>query len=259
MIFFHSAHFKFQCMLTYHVKINILVGIILLSVLLVLFLPPIPQSELYHHFADDRQVFGLPHFYNVISNMPFILFGSMGVFLSLQNKMNILEPKTFFFFGILLTGFGSAYYHEHPTTNRLVWDRLPMTISFMSFVCMIIGEFIRKDLGKKLVVHFIFIGILSVLYWYFGESRGKGDLRFYALIQFLPMVCIPFILFFFKNQNQNVRSFWLIVIIYALAKLCEDQDLIIYQYTNGTISGHCLKHLIAGVVPMLMLFQLSKH
>ena len=34
------------------------------------------------------------------------------------------------FLGILLTGFGSAYYHLEPNDQTLFWDRLPMAISF---------------------------------------------------------------------------------------------------------------------------------
>ncbi|MDX2451413.1 hypothetical protein [Desulfosarcina sp.] len=35
------------------------------------------------------------------------------------------------------------------------------------------------------------VGILFVLYWYFTEKTGVGDLRPYVLAQFLPMIVIP--------------------------------------------------------------------
>jgi hypothetical protein len=40
-------------------------------------------------------------------------------------------PYFIAFVGLLLTAFGSSYYHLVPSNARLVWDRLPMTIVFM--------------------------------------------------------------------------------------------------------------------------------
>ncbi len=37
-----------------------------------LLLPPISQDQNYHDFADQRTILGIPHFWNVVSNLPFI-------------------------------------------------------------------------------------------------------------------------------------------------------------------------------------------
>jgi putative effector of murein hydrolase LrgA (UPF0299 family) len=220
----------------------------------IFFFPAIAQNNAYHLFADCRSSNGIANCYNVISNFPFIIIGAFGIFHSLKQNKQFNDPTTLFFIGICLTGFGSSYYHADPCTSRLIWDRIPMTISFMSFFSLILGEFVRKDLGKKLVIHLIGIGILSVLYWYNGEQRGKGDLRFYALVQFLPLILIPIILLIFKNNNRKTRVYWLIILLYALAKLCEHFDESIFSFTT-TVSGHTLKHLIAGIVPIIVLFK----
>jgi hypothetical protein len=36
---------------------------------------PIPQDTGYHQFADTRQVAGMDNFWNVASNVPFLLAG----------------------------------------------------------------------------------------------------------------------------------------------------------------------------------------
>lgn len=36
---------------------------------------------------------------------------------------------TFFYIGVAAVGFGSSYYHLEPNDARLVWDRLPVSIS----------------------------------------------------------------------------------------------------------------------------------
>jgi len=42
-------------------------------------LPPIPQDQTYHHFADARALLGIPNVWNVISNLPFIAIGAVGL------------------------------------------------------------------------------------------------------------------------------------------------------------------------------------
>ena len=42
-------------------------------------LPPIAQDQSYHQFADQRTLLGMPNFWNVISNVPFIVVGATGL------------------------------------------------------------------------------------------------------------------------------------------------------------------------------------
>src|SRR5262249_56188652 len=110
-------------------------GIVALG--LVFCLPRIPQPQSYHAFADDRTMLGVPNFLNVASNLPFFVVGVLGLGLLLRHDAvrpggPILDraerwPLLVLFAGVLLTGFGSSYYHLSPTTDRLAWDRLPMT------------------------------------------------------------------------------------------------------------------------------------
>src|SRR5580692_4375224 len=41
--------------------------------------PPIPQDQSYHQFADQRTLFGVRNFWNVVSNLPFIAVGAAGL------------------------------------------------------------------------------------------------------------------------------------------------------------------------------------
>src|SRR5579859_3373061 len=43
------------------------------------FLPPITQPQAYHQFADQRQFFGLPHAFDVLSNATFLIAGLLGL------------------------------------------------------------------------------------------------------------------------------------------------------------------------------------
>ena len=214
------------------------------------FIKPIPQSLAYHHFADDREFWGIPNFANVISNLPFLLTGVIGLMLLPKAKANkaILVTYSCLFIGILLTGFGSAYYHYAPDNNTLVYDRIPMTIVFMALLAATIGETISAKWGSVLLFPLVIIGIGSVFYWHFTELQGDGDLRLYGLVQFYPVICIPLMLVLFPsaNHNRGIRQLVWVVVWYVIAKIFEYFDWQIYAVTHF-VSGHTLKHLGAAV------------
>jgi Ceramidase len=229
-------------------QLKLLYIISIVAVVAIIFVKPILQSQEYHSFADQSTFFWIPNFWNVISNLPFVIIGSIGilkVFNSIKNSP-LKQSFVWFFIGILLTGFGSAYYHYNPSDVTLIWDRLPMTISFMSFLSIIIGEFIHLNFGKKALYPFLIIGILSIIYWIVLQ-----DLRMYLLVQFLPITLIPIILFLSRNSLKLKKYFWLILTTYIIAKFLESYDLFVYNTTYKTISGHTLKHLVASIGPLI--------
>jgi hypothetical protein len=133
----------------------------------------------YHQFADRRSFLGIPNFGDVTSNLPFAVIGIWGIVLLLRsNPQRIAEhfvdpqerwPYLFVFAGLLLTAFGSSYYHLAPDNARLVWDRLPMTITFMGMVAAVIAERISVRLGLWLLPFLLCVGLASVFEWYWSE------------------------------------------------------------------------------------------
>ena len=225
-------------------------------------LKPIAQNISYHLFADHRNLFSVPNFWNVLSNVPFLIIGACGMIYSIRNTKAMIRSSLklnyiVFFSGIFLTGIGSAYYHFAPNNSTLVWDRLPMSISFMSFFSIIIGEFITIKKSRLLLFSFLIIGITSIIYWNFTEQQGHGDLRLYIAVQFLPMILTPIILLLFKSKNYITTFVWLVLSTYILAKLSETYDHQIY-HTLKFISGHSIKHFLAALAPLIFLLGISK-
>ena len=225
---------------------------------------PIPQDINYHLFVDTREIWSIPNFWNVISSIPFLLVGLAGLYkLRRPGKLSIIgaanNAYVLLFFGTLLVGIGSAYYHIDPNNQTLVWDRLPMTIAFMALLSIIISEFISVRSGKVLLLPLILAGISSVVYWHMSEIRGQGDLRFYALVQFYPMLAIPIIIIFFRSKCSHVQAYWWLLLTYVAAKVFEQLDAEVY-YAVGYISGHSLKHVTAalGLYVLLMFYQKRK-
>ena len=139
-------------------------------------LPPILQDQAYHGFADVRAVFGIPNGWNVISNLPFIAVGAAG----LAHYRHDAATAAIFL-GILLTGFGSSYYHWSPSDGTLFWDRLPMALAFMAILAYAVEERVNAKAGAILLWPFLALGVFSLLVW-----RWTGDLRLYVWVQFFP-------------------------------------------------------------------------
>ena len=228
-----------------------------IAIIAMFFVNPIPQDQLYHSFADKNTFFSVPNFWNVISNLPFVFIGVLGLFKTfyLSKNYELKNSYVCFFIGIFLTGFGSGYYHYQPNDATLIWDRIPMTITFMSFLSIIVGEFINIKSGEKSLISLISVGLFSISYWVLFK-----DLRPYALVQFLPIILILLILLFSEKNKEFKKYFYFIVIFYFIAKVLENKDDFIYSITSEHISGHSLKHLFASAAPFVFYkYFLSKN
>jgi hypothetical protein len=219
------------------------------------FSPPVPQNPAYHDFADQRTLFGVPHCLNVVSNALFLLVGVLGLaFLGSRaarrpggplRRPEERWPFAVFFLGVALTSVGSAYYHLDPTNERLLWDRLPMAVSFMALFAAVIAERIRLGLGLRLLPALVAAGLASVLYWYWTEQRGRGDLRPYYLVQYGTTLALATLLLFPARYTGSGHLFGALL-LYVAAKFFEAPlDAPIFAL-GGWVSGHTLKHLAAG-------------
>lgn len=220
----------------------------LICIIALLFYKAIPQDPNYHNFADKRRVLGIPNLLNVITNLPFTIIGLLGLRASRIVKEKELKHINYLLFiGFLLLTIGSSYYHLLPQNNTLFYDRVPMVIIFMSFLSFIIYSRINKRTGYKAFVVLNIIGIISVIYWILSEKAGKGDLRWYGMIQFFPVVAIPLILFLYSSSLDFWKEIFFIFLFFGLAKLSEKFDKEVYYLLRDTISGHSLKHLLMAI------------
>jgi Ceramidase len=215
--------------------IIVLLGVMAATLAALLLLPPIPQDQSYHQFADQRTLCGTPNFWNVVSNLPFIAIGAAGLLRHRDNPATVV-----LFAGIFLTGVGSSYYHLSPGDGPLVWDRLPMTIAFMAILSGAIAERVDEKAGRVLLWPLLALGVFSLVLW-----RWTDDLRLYAWVQFFPCLLLP-VLFLLFPPKYTGTIYWIVAAaLYALAKLFEYYDSAIYP-AGHILSGHTLKHLAAG-------------
>jgi hypothetical protein len=215
--------------------LTVLFGLAAISLAGLLLVPLIPQSQIYHGFADQRTLFGIPHFWNVVSNLAFVLVGALGL-MRVRGSLS----ASIFFFGVFLTGFTSSYYHWAPSDWGLFWDRLPMTFAFMAILANVIEERIDARAGKLLLWPLVALGVVSLLVW-----MRFDDLRLYAWVQFFPCIAIPLMFWLLPPKYTGTYLWFVAAGLYALAKLLEHFDAAIYG-ALGVMSGHPLKHVVAA-------------
>jgi len=180
-------------MLTNQQKLAFIWALFAATLAVATFISPIPQDPGYHNFADLRPRFDIPNFGDVVSNIGFLIVGLLGLSMILGPKCKELFdrssdaiPYIIAFIGVTFVAFGSSYYHWAPGNETLLWDRLPMTISFMSLFAAVIADRINRRAGLYILLPVLLAaGVLSVFYWNFTELAGQGDLRPYAIVQFL--------------------------------------------------------------------------
>ena len=241
-------------------RIATLIALAAIAVAVTCLLPPIRQDPAYHAFADARAVLGIPNAANVVSNAGFAIVGVAGLTwlgragpaLDAHERLAVLAM----FAGVLLTAVGSAYYHLAPSDARLVWDRLPMTVAFMALFALVIGERVGPGAGRMLLLPLLGVGATSVVAWRLSELAGRGDLRWYGLVQFFPMLAVPVMLVTFPGRAAGAAWLWSALALYALAKAAETADHWLFAAIG--VSGHTLKHVMAAFAAGCLLAMLIR-
>jgi hypothetical protein len=208
------------------------------------FLPVIRQPQEYHNFADARSWLGIPRAADVLSNLPFIVVGVIGLWQLRRGSRPLSRAVSsslhFIFIGFFLTGFGSGYYHWDPNDARLVWDRLPMTIAFSGVMGALFALRVSERSGWAMLVFMLIVGPASVIYW-----QITGNLSMYGEVQFGALAVLLGVLLGARSADDPF-PWWALLGWYVLAKIFEDADSAIWRITNGLFAGHALKHLAAA-------------
>ncbi|MBK7492810.1 MAG: alkaline phytoceramidase [Nitrosomonas sp.] len=248
--------------------IRILTGISILIIATALFLPPFAQPAGYHYFADQRSFLGIPNFNDVASNLAFLFSGAAGLIFLWRVQQNPAQttfqdrreslPYWVLFSAIAFVAFGSIYYHWTPDIDHLLWDRLPIVIAITALLSATLVERISRDAGLWVLPLLVVLAVLSVWYWYWTELQGAGNLNFYIVMQFYSILLIVWISLRFPSRYTHGNGIYQIIALYAVAKVFEMLDAQIFAWTNGWISGHTLKHLVAAFAAYGIVWVLRK-
>jgi len=235
---------------------------LLAPVLAAWLLPPFAQPQSFHDYADQRIWLGLPHAADVLSNLPFLAVGALGLHFVLhgwrtKNPAAFLDrraawPYALLFAGVVLTGFGSAWYHAQPNDATLVWDRLPIALGFAGLAA---GTLTDRAAQRSLqwLLAFAAVGAGTVLYW--GVS---GNLVPYLAMQggFIAAALISTA--WINSRYTHANRIYAAAALYAVAIVFERLDHQVYALLDAWVSGHTLKHLAACAAIVVVYSMLRK-
>jgi hypothetical protein len=210
---------------------------------------PIAQLAHYHEFADTRAVLGVPNAGDVLSNVGFALVGLWGLAALWPHRgspglARAWPGYALFLAALVLTAFGSSFYHLAPDNARLVWDRMPIALACAGLLAAVDGETRDSAQPRWLPAVLALAGVASVLWWSFTEAGGAGDLRPYLLLQAAPLVLIPLWQANHGTPRAERIAVGVAIALYAGAKAAELADHAIFD-ALGFVSGHTIKHLLS--------------
>jgi hypothetical protein len=206
------------------------------------------RSAIFHGrgtygLADRRELLGIPNALDVLSNLPFALVGGLGLARARLVERAQRLPARIAFLAIGCAALGSSYYHLAPDPGRLLLDRLPITVAFMSIFAWVLGDRLGPRWGTRALAPLVGLGLAALWTWR-GSGAGDGDLRPYVLVQAVPLACIPVLLALFPGQLDGRRFAWALF-LYLCGKLTELFDAEVFAL-GGLVGGHALKHLLSA-------------
>ena len=221
----------------------LLIAIVVVSLLSLFFVEPLSQDLAYHSFADSRTIWGITNFFDVTSNLPFLFACVTGLSYTFTHwNSQAAWSWLVLFLSIFLVAVGSSYYHLNPNNETLTWDRLPMALGFMALFVMVLSDYVSPELGNWLLAPMCLLGVFSVVYWHLTD-----DLRLYAWVQYVSMGILLIVIALYKPNTFQTKYLVYAFIFYTLSKITEYFDGVIFELSQDLLSGHTIKHLLAGV------------
>jgi len=198
----------------------------------------------------------VPNAADVLSNLGFALAGLWGLWFLRRAAARAalgaaLPGYVLFFVALVLTAFGSGWYHLAPDDARLLWDRLPIALACAGLLAGARAASVAPRQGIGVTFGLAILGVASVAWWALTGRAGEGDLRPYLLLQGAPLVLIPIWQALAGRPRRERIAFGIAIALYVLAKAAEIADRALLD-TLGALSGHTLKHLLATAASFVL-------
>ena len=196
-----------------------------------------------HPFVDARTLWGIPNAMDVLSNLPLAIAGVCGWWGLRRGHLgaDVQRPLQVFFIGLLLTAAGSAWYHGAPDPFGLALDRLGMAVTFAGAIALAVAE----RIGPRPAVTTLGLVLLmaSISAWL---PLTHGNVLPWVVVQFGGMALIVAMALRAPRPGALGVNLGALIAVYALAKLLEMGDEVVFHATGDTVSGHSLKHVAAA-------------
>lgn len=239
-----------------------LLGAVLALLAVAIAAPAVAQSAHHHHFADQRAWGWVPFAADVLSNLPFLLWGVLGLGLLARQPRSVAcvadaasrGLMTLFFAGLVVTACLSACYHWQPDNAGLALDRLGMVVAFAGLMGLAAAGRISARAGALLALAVLLLGPMSIWVW-----SASGNVLPWAVLQFGGMLLVLCLALLKPQPGAPAIRWGWVIVIYAIAKGFEMADEAVFAATSQLVSGHSLKHVVASFAAWPVVFALMSH
>lgn len=239
-----------------------LLGAVLALLAVAIAAPAVAQSAHHHHFADQRAWGWVPFAADVLSNLPFLLWGVLGLGLLARQPRSVAcvadaasrGLMTLFFAGLVVTACLSACYHWQPDNAGLALDRLGMVVAFAGLMGLAAAGQISARAGALLALAVLLLGPMSIWVW-----SASGNVLPWAVLQFGGMLLVLCLALLKPQPGAPAIRWGWVIVIYAIAKGFEMADEAVFAATSQLVSGHSLKHVVASFAAWPVVFALMSH
>jgi hypothetical protein len=227
-------------------------GAVLLLVALVA--PALTQPSDAHDFVDQRALWGVPHALDVLSNIPFAIAGWLGLRVLRHGMLSDAQRTCarLFFAGLLAVAVGSSWYHWLPNDAGLAVDRASMSVAFAGLLGLLVAGVVSDRAGLWTARALLALALASVAGWY-----ATGNVLPWAVVQFGGMPLLIVAAWKAPRGDAPAVRWSLVLLAYAVAKLFESNDALVYAATGELLSGHSLKHLVAALAAWPVIHALA--
>uniref|UniRef100_A0A8R7TSJ2 Uncharacterized protein n=1 Tax=Triticum urartu TaxID=4572 RepID=A0A8R7TSJ2_TRIUA len=130
--------------------------------------------------------------------------------------------------------------------------RHKMMMSASSLLSILVIERVDERAGLSCL-----ISLLSLLLVGSVCERILDDMRLWVVLNLVPCVAIPALLFLFPPKYTHSRFWFLATGFYLLARFEGLADRKVYSVNRYFISGHSLEHLCFAMVTLILTVMLS--
>ncbi|SFM99073.1 hypothetical protein [Variovorax sp. OV329] len=224
--------------------------------------------------SDFRTLLGLPNALDVLSNLPFLIVGLLGLHRLHRLERghdhgpvpghahdelpgSALDSAWLFFAGLVLVSGASAFYHLQPDdVLRLAGDRAAMAVAFAGVMGLAVSDRVSPRFGFPAACITLAAGLLAV-----AVFHERGNIMPWAVVQFGGIALV-----LWMSTLRPVRSGtrpldlklgWIIA-AYAVAKVLEVGDGPVFEWTQHIVSGHSLKHVVAALAALPVLYSIRQ-
>ncbi len=227
-----------------------------LALVAMFFVPRIPQDPAYHDFVDSRTLLGVPNFWNVFSNIGYLIVGLYGLARVSRLQAPVLQPGVHH---LLCRGDVRCV---RIFLVPLRADERVARVGSPADGGRLHGAGVSRAGGAR-VLATVACGALAARDHRCGDASCTGHGRRsrvseisdpYALVQFLPVLLMPLLLLLFPGNEQSAMCSGGPSRATSWRRLPSNSMGAIYGAIGS--SGHSIKHFVSSLAVLFAVFAM---